>query len=374
MIENKQKKEQELLEQIRDSLENVETRCRDNLLEIPGWDVSLRMELAGLEDRSAVLVYFLNSPKWDRELFECSAGLGQDQVSAIGMAQGSFLFGMLDGVRAMSEGECIGEVQSEFAGSAHKWDVYQSNLVGMGEMPEETDAQVLWKLLREEVVKRLGNQRLCYIKVYCAKNGEDITGECRINDVAVPALGKLVEDYARDWKTKNFGSQKQFFFLRQQEETYTSYPHTQEEVAGAVQTALRLYQQCLSEVDDRRYLSLLEEKLKDSSLVEEIHAFLPELCAENAFPAVRCGETVGITCRGTQTTVYKSQLASYYWISWALEEALQGDFSNGLFSALVSASAMYHAVSQAKEKGADLAGEGGSLSVCFSFSDRYVLR
>ena len=374
MIEDKQKKEQELLEQIRDSLENVETRCRDNLLEIPEWDVSLRMELAGLEDRSAVLVYFLNSPKWDRELFECSAGLGQDQESAIGMAQGSFLFGMLDGVRAMSEGERIGEIQSEFAGSTHKWDVYQSNLVGMGEMPEETDAQVLWKLLREEVIKRLGNQRLCYIKVYCAKNGEDITGECRINDVAVPARGLLVEDFARGWKTKSFGSQKQFFFLCQQEETYTPYPHTQEEVACAVQTALRLYQQCLSQADDRRYLSLLEEELKDSSLVEELHAFLPELCAENAFPAVHCGETVGIACRGTQTTVYKSQLASYYWISWALGEALQGDFPNGLFSALVSASAMYHAVSQAKEKGADLAGEGGSLSVCFSFSDRYVLR
>ena len=376
IVEEKQKKEQELslLEQIRDSLENVETRLQDNILEIPEWEVSLRAETAGLEEYSAVLAYFLSSPRWDRELFECCAGMGQDQQSAIGMAQGSFLFGMLDGVRAMSEGERIAEIQSEFAGSVHQWDVYQSNLVGMGEMPEETDAQVLWNLLREEIVKRLGNQKLCYVKVYCAKNGEEITGECRVNDVAIPALGKMIEDYARGWKTKSFGSQKQFFFLRQREETYTPYPHTQGEIGEAVGTALELYRQCLTEGDDRKYLSLLEERLKDTSLVEELHAFLPELCAENAFPAVGCGETVGIACRGTQSTVYKSQLASYYWISWALEEALRNDFPNRLFSALVSASAMYHAVSQAREKGADLAKEGGSLSVCFNFSDRYVLR
>lgn len=373
MDSNKQMKEQELLEQIGDMLENIDTYCRGERLEIPSWDVSIRLEIAQLSDRNAVLNYYLDSPQWDRELFECCAGIGQDQQQAIGMAQGSFLFGILNGIGTMAEDEPFDEIETVFDGVSHKWDVFQSYLVGMGESPKDSDANKIWTLLQDGIKKRVGGQKLCYVKVYCAKNGEDITGECRINDVPIPELSDILSEYAEKWDTKDFGSQKQFFFLRQLDETYVPYPYTEEDIADAVHIAVQLYQKCLKDPDDSRYRALLTEQLNDQSLAEEIRNFLPEMCAENAFQAIQSMECIGIFRGERQTDVYKTQLASYYWINKALQEEFQRSFPNELFSAFVSVSSMYGAVCKAKEKGADLT-KGGRMFISYGFSENYCLR
>lgn len=375
MNEEIQKKERELLEELGDTLEDTDTYYRGDTLEIPAWDVSVQLEIEQLTDQSAVLNYYLDSPGWDRRLFECCAGIGKDQQQAIGMAQGSFLFGMLDGVRAMAQEGRTSQLESDFAGIHHQWDVYQSNLVGMGEMPKDTSATDIWELIREGVRKRIGGQKICYVKVYCAKNGGDITGECRINDVPILELSDVMSDYARKWKTKSFGSQKQFFFLLQREETYVPYPYAEEDIADAVHTALKLYGKNFTcGEDNQQYLALLEEEVKDASLAEELCNFLPEMCAENAFPAVQSGEMVGIFQGKDQASVYKTQLASYYFIYNALMEELRHDFPNELFGFLVSASSMYNAVRGASEKGADLAKDGGRIFISYGFSDNYRLR
>lgn len=374
MSYDKHSKEHELLEKIEELIqEGTDTYRQGNSLEIPAWDVSIQVEINQLSDNGAVINYYLDSPQWDRQVFECCAGAGQDQQMAIGMAQGSFVFGMLDGIRAMAQEAPLSEMETEFADSRHEWEVYQSNLVGMGDMPQDTDAENIWELLQDEIQKRIGGQKLCYVKAYCAKNGDEIIGECRINDMPIPELGKIMSDYARSWKTKGFGSQKQFFFLLQKEETHIPYPYTEEDIAEAVHMAISLYHKCINDESDTRYLELLQEELEDSDLVEELRNFLPEMCAQHAFPAIQCGEKIGICCGDVQTDVYKTQLASYYFIYKALVKELYDDFPNELFSALVSTSSMYNAVSRAKEKGAFL-DEGGKMFISYGFSDNYQLR
>ena len=130
----------------------------------------------------------------------------------------------------------------------------------------------------------------------------------------------------------------------------------------------------MDDEDDSRYLGLLEGVLQDVSLVEELRNFLPEMCAENAFPAVQSGEMIGIVRGSEQLEVYKTQLASYYSIYRALLEELRHNFPNSLFSAFVSTSSIYNAVIGAKEKGADLEKSGGRIFVSYGFSEHYQIR
>lgn len=366
---------QYILNHMRDLLAGEQCEIRDGALILPQWRVSIRPEIAQLKEQTAVLNFHVDSPDWDRRLFECSAALGSDRKQALGMAEGGFLFGMLDGIGAMVKGIISDRLETEFAGKTHRWAMYQSNVVGMGDSPQEHESLGLWKLLREGIAQRIGNQKICCIKVYGAKNGDSITGECRINDTVSPELSQTVADYVREWNTQGFGSQKQFFFLRQEEETYMPYPYSEEQLAGFTRQAIRLYRACAEQGSYEDYYDALLNHIDDHHLAEELYSFLPEMCAEHAFTGLSYPESFGIRRGGTDMTVYKSQLASYYPIQNALLQELSGDeFSNELYKAFIAVSSIYSVICNAKEQGADLLATGGRIFVSCGFSDHYLLR
>ena len=333
----------------------------------PDWQMTITPEISQVDERGAVVNFYISAPQWGKDLFECSAGMGSDTKQALGMACGSFLFSFMDGIVQMESGQGGESLETEFAGKAHRWKVYLSNIVGMGNSPQVDNSRIYWEALKEEVVKRLGNQKLCFVKVYASKSGENITAECRVDDIKSEVLSNIVADMVKDWDACYFASHKAFFFIRQEEETVQPYPYLGqagwEALREKVRTAALMFH---ASKEQEQYESLpdrLKQTLGDATLAAECYLFLPEICAENAFDQITYAETVEIVPHGK---VYKCQLADYWPLHRALfslfEEGAFGDATNDIYREYIGASAIYGVICQLKEKGGENAMEGGTLS------------
>lgn len=371
--------EEYIIKDLQKILNDVDTEIQNGSLRIPEWRLSIRAFIEEHSEQSAILYYYLNSPEWDQQLFECSVGVGSDFNHAFGTAQGGFVFGILNGVNKLMNGDAFSSVQSSYAGTAHRWGVYQSNLIAMGETPKETGNTQFWNLLKEDILKRIGNQKLCYVKVYGAKNGDQITGECRINDISIPELCQKVADFVQKWDTEKFGSQKQFFFLRQTEETYTSYPYTEQQIYDYTVGAAKLFYECDQEDDYDRLEEKIQNLTKDSSLATELYLFLPEICAESAFERVPFPETVMFQRPGQDSEcIYKTQIKSFYAIKNALFSAFDRDAFDGHTNDVYRICALYSAsakiIHQAMEHGENLEQADSKISICFRVGEDYQFR
>ncbi len=350
----------------------------------PEWQMTVTPVIEQVDERGAVVDFHVSAPQWGKNLFECSAGMGSDTKQALGMACGSFLFSFMDGIAQMESGQGGEDLETEFVGKKHRWKVYISNIVGMGNCPQAGNARIYWDALKEEVIKRLGNQKLCFVKVYASRSGENITAECRVDDVKSDALSSRVADMVRGWDTGYFASHKAFFFIRQEEETLQPYPYLGqagwESLREKVKTAALMFH---ASEDQEQYDSLperLKQALGDDILAAECYSFLPEICAENAFNKITYAETVSIMPQGREAvTCYKSQLSDYWPLHNAIfslfEEGAFGEATNEIYREYVGTSAICNVVCQAREKGGEKAMDNGKLSaLLFNVDSDFEIR
>ena len=68
----------------------------------------------------------------------------------------------------MMNEEYFKEIKTEYNG-IHNWKMYSSNIVGMGDIPETSDPDEIWRYIENEIPKYLGNQKISYIKIFAAK-------------------------------------------------------------------------------------------------------------------------------------------------------------------------------------------------------------
>lgn len=105
--------------------------------------------------------------------------------------------------------------------------------------------------------------------------------------------------------------------------------------------------------------------MDDDDLSTELCLFLPEMCAENYYQAITYPETVSFVWKdGREESIYKTQLMAYYPIYEALFQGFDNGafagYENEVYSQLIGRSATHSVVMEAKEKGADLAEDGGA--------------
>lgn len=343
------------------------TEIRDDKIYCTDWNIEITPEIEDLSDRNAVLNFYLNCPDWDEPLFECCAALGGDAKTAVGGAVGSFMFAFMDGIEAMQDNRDAIPVTSEYAGNEHRWSVYRSNIVGMGDHIEP-DFEQYWNALKDGIIKRLGNQRMTYVKVYACKaigaDGENITGECRVNDVPSAELSALVSEIAEKFDVKSFCSQKMFFFIKQDSQTLLPYPYRMNKIPALrekVKTALELFNKCSSEEEYNELLPNMIEALDDGPLAEECFSFLPEICAERAFGQIQFSEQVQFAVNGDTVkieTVYKNQLADFYPLGNLMFQIFDsgyfGEQTNDLYRKLIGISAIGSSVSRLMDEGKEL--------------------
>jgi len=344
----------------------LRSKCRaeSGKIFIPKYQAELTPQISQLGEQGAVLDLFLYAPQWKKTLYECSVGMGNDVKTALGMAIGSYIFSFIQGIRMLEENENGRPLTTQFAGHDHRWKVYLSDIVCLGNIKENKaiDTQFYWNLLKDDIVKRMGNQRLSYVKIYVSKMGDTITGECRIDDIRSVELSEKVAKIAENWNVERFASQKQFFFLRQEEETLlpNDYEGTEGEsiLRDKVERAVRMFHETDTEEE---YFSLTErmaKELGDGILAEECFSFLPEFCAEDAFSEASYAETVEFEWPdGRRELVYKNQLADYYamWIALntIFKEGQLGEDSDEIYREYVGSSAIYSCFEQVKKSGGD---------------------
>lgn len=266
----------------------IVSECISNELHLIEHDIVLRPSISQLNSQSVLLRFELSSPHWDKDIVENSAGMGVDTAQALANALESFSSACLEGLLYMLNGQsCYESYSSSFLGHEHKWKIYLSDLVSIGEAPDIEEAQYYWDELKEMLLARLGNRSFSYIKVFASKSFGSVFCECRIDNVLSYDITKLLVEMTKKWSTEKFASHKMFFFLKQNEETINSgnyyLPPKQKDLNYQVNVVLRLFGQCTSEEDYTQLPNQIKEVVTDPILANELYYFLPEICAQSIF-------------------------------------------------------------------------------------------
>ena len=359
---------------------SYDSSVSDGVIHLSKLDVTIRPMIYELKDRVVTLGFKVASPQWDREIFEICSGLGSDTNAALGMAQGSFMFALMDAVTRLNTNDHPEEFESEFAGNKHKWKLYIGNILGVGGKDENTDldAKIYWNVLKEHIAKRLGNQKMCYVKIFASNSGRgDAIGEVRINNLKSEELSKNVEDIAAKWTNTEFKSHKQFFMFKQEEETTLPYPYTEADIIRKTKWAMKIFELCLQEDKVEAYGEVLYSETKDDNLSAEFYRFIPEICAESAIE-LAYPETLDLGIGDKTSTCYKTQLYSYSIIHDTIFDTLEGselDDPKNVRASYICSSAIGSLASQMIEKGYKLEQlKDLQFSITYSMGKDYILR
>lgn len=368
----------QILKSLHDCL-YIKNEIRGNDIFFPDWGMTVTPQIETLDGSMAVLGFHITDPDFDEPLYECCASTGKDINTAIGLCVGSFCFAFMNGLFQMKNGENGKYVTSTFAGKKHTWKSYNSDIIGMGESVDEhseTLSAKYWDMLKDEIIKRLGDRKMCYVKIFASKaigkSDIQVTGECRVNDVASEELGEIVRKHAEKWNIEQFASQKQFFFIKQ--DNARDYPYSGIEgrrlLRDKVKMALELFNAVDSDEDYHSLPEKLEETLGDKTLAQECFSFLPEMCTEHAFGQVKFPETLKLIIGDNDpVTYYQDQLSDYFPISRAMfslfSDGVFGEDTDNIYRKLIGFSASYNSISQLLNDKGELNNYNCALSVMY---------
>ncbi|WP_157154523.1 DUF6348 family protein [Brachyspira murdochii] len=374
-----------IIKDISSALANdIDNEIIEGSIVIKKWNIFINAYAEDITDKSAVINYYISSPDWDRDIFECCASAGKDANTSVGLSNGSFIFGIMTGIKAMNENRILDEVETEFAGKKHKWKVYTSNLVNMGaDNGKPKNVNIYWDMFKDDILKRIGNQKICYIKIYGAKASSDYSiGELRINDVNIQELSNKMNEYVKTWNETDFSSDKQFFFLVQDNETYTPYPFSNDTILNFVKEYCNIVLN-FKENDYDKLGNLAEQLTKDYTLATDLFLFLPEICADNEFfNELHSSEKINFNFESEEknTAVYKTQIYTYHLISNYLFELFRENAFNGseneVYAKFINTSALYNIYVQIKEdyKKKDKILENLEVNLSFNVNNDYEIR
>ena len=315
---------------------NIVTECISNELHFINLDIVLRPTIMQLNSQSVLLCFELTSEQWDKSIIENSAGMGVDTAQALANALESFSSACLEGLLYMlSEQSCYESCTSTFMGHEHKWQVYLSDLVSIGEAPVIEEAQQYWDELNEMLLPRLGNQRFCYIKVFASKSFGSVFCECRIDNVLSNDVTQLLVKMTKHWSTQKFASHKMFFFLKQDENTVLPsdlfLPPKQKELNYQVNVALRLFGQCSTQEEYEQLPLQLQEIIPDKVLALELYYFLPEICTQIMLPEISFSDAISLSIGDNEPiNIHIHQLTDYLPIYRALTNLMTDNPSDEL--------------------------------------------
>ena len=202
---------------------------------------------------------------------------------------------------------------------SRRWKVYSGGIASMGEHIHTSDT-FYWDLLGKTAENYLGSKKIVYIKVFGLKNGDNITAECRVDDVISSRLGEILYNSVSGWKNKGITSHKQFFFMVC--EDMEVYPYSQEQISEYVKKTVELF--CKEEENYDNIHPALSKIVGDKNLADELRFFIPEICAGWAFE-VPPEDEITVNSGKESVKYTKWQISSFNMITFALRQG----FDNG---------------------------------------------
>ena len=338
----------------------IDNRIENDYIFCPDFNMTITPRIGKITEKNALLNFVLYAPQWGREVFESSIGTADTTKQAMNTAIQLFLFTLVNAVSKMeSEEDAADEnIATIFSGKTRSWKVYFSDIAATGDAPE-ADSHMYWDKLKKSIIKRLGNQKLCYVKIYVAKIAGKISVECRVDSIWSEELSIIAAKMAEQWKVDTFASHQLFFCIRQDDETVTEYPYFGLEgkalLKSKIKTAVEIFAAASSAGNYDNLLANMKDKLEDTTLAMECFSFIPEICAENAYSQIKYAETVEISIDGRkEKAYYKNQLADYWRIHNIFFELLNEDtFGKDtleIYKAYIEKSAVKNAILQISQK------------------------
>ncbi len=365
---------------LKDTLQPFGSRVEGDKVVLDLLNVAIVPRLYEMDSQSNALIcqtgYYVSSPEWGSEIYDTSVGVGKDEESAVKTSQTGFLYALMDTVIAMKKHRNPERVTSRFAGKRHGWNAYLGNIVAMGGS-RQVDMDFYWKALKNKIAERIGNQKIVPVKIYVSTTGKgEVTAECRINNIIQHDLSEMLHRIAEKIEIDHFMSEKQYIILEQDKDTVIDYPYTELEISEKVSAAMQLYEKCNEEDSFDTFNEQFTEVVQEDNLILEILKFVPEICAEYRFDALRYPDTINMLVREIQVDVYKTQIYSYAPIYNGVMKTLQGGLLNDaekVFEAFVQMSSLFETLGRAMEDGADPQNLG-VMDLIYSMDERYVLR
>ena len=339
---------------------------REDRLYLPQVDITITPRVAEVQKNNVGLEFFVHLGKYDRTIYEWCTGWGTDVFLSAASATASFCFALMFALRKMCSAEDPEYLTTEFAGKNHEWKAYRGEVVTMGdpgEWAKTMDAARYWNVLNEEIKKRLGNQKMVYVKVFAARYPDGIMGECRIDDVAIPELGRLVADLMKQSPADKVFTDKQFFFIEQDAKTVIPSPYDGPSGRGKLEKMVVEYLKLFRKSKTEELYSRLPEEAEkitgDPILANECVFFLPEICAIHAMikkfqDKYEVSDRVIFNMEDGPHAVYVSQLMDYDMLDQCicniLQKQLFGEETRDLYFELLGCSSITKLIAEVQKK------------------------
>ena len=209
--------EQKLLQVLNQMIQDSE--IQEGNLFIKPLNLSIEVHIPHIKTSFIQAIFVMKHSRFDEDIIESVAGIGKDLVTAIEQVAVDFSLSVLCGITMALKDEEGKQVELQFMGNVHRYKLYETMLMVQGESKNGHQINY-WELLGSEILRRLGNRKMQYIKIYICKTDEAIHCECGINGIIHEDLGLILEEAASNWSVKSaLYWEKQIFVLMQDEET-----------------------------------------------------------------------------------------------------------------------------------------------------------
>jgi hypothetical protein len=352
--------EEKVLECINNTIEDSEIQGKNVFL--PKYDLRIEPYVRNINEngnaKMVELLFVVKHKFFNEPFIESNAGIGINIEDAINQSVANFSLGALSGIRNCIDSEYSGNFETDFFGQRKSWSLTESCVQGIGEKEKEEHPH-FWSMIGEQIKIRLGNKKMYWVKVYAAKlsNGE-VSCECSINGVLNNEITKDIEKYAKTWNIKtDLCSLKQFFIIKQDDETFNKYPFSENQVKEFTDKAIKILADCNCKEKHENLDNDIFKITGNMNLAYEIRSFIPEILCELVFSDASYTDKIVIVKENEEenTECYKNQFTSYNWI----HDIVANNYNNSSLTedkvkTIVYLSASYNALNNAIKQGAKI--------------------
>ncbi len=288
----------------------------------------------------------------EEDIFEYATGIGQSKEDKIKQLVSNFSFSSLCVITKALRDEEGKMLDITYYDRTNKFKLFQSCLSTQGDQ-QGYEVKDYWDMIGSEISKRIGNEKMYYIKVYTSKSQSSINCECRINGFVNKEITSLLNANADKWNINDIlYSEKQCFVLIHDNATYKPYKYSNEELKIITEKAIIEYGKCDTYEKHKAYNQELYESTKDLSLACELYLFIPEIVCEFICNDATFVDSVIIFKNDSQITMYKEQITSYNTIFKCVYEMINtSKLDNQQIKHILLCSSSYKAIYNALQQG-----------------------
>lgn len=350
--------DEKVLERLRNIIEESEVKNGD--LVISKYSLTIKSHVMKIKEYGelimAELIFVMNHESFGESFVESLAGVGKTIEEALNQGIANFINGVFDVIIKSLEEKINEEFETNFFTLRKKWTLTRSSIQYTGKRLDNEDVD-FWGLLGEEIKLRLGNKSLYLIKVYASKikNGE-VRCECIINGILNKEITMIIEEYTKKWDVETkFSSIKEFFIIKQSDDTYIKYPYTKEEIMKFTNNAVKIIAECNTQEKYEKLDKDISSFIENIDVVYEVKSFIPEIFCELLFDEVGYLDRIVLVRNNEKNDGYKGQFTSYYWIYEAVINIYKSHrLTEAQLKTIVSLSASYNAISEEIKKGSKI--------------------